>query len=88
MKKIFKNKSIRYTLIITVIAGLGLSGHSCNKRSDTEQAKSETIQELSDFSTIESLEAENRKSDINNDAGTDACIWQLEEFHPKRWIAF
>lgn len=60
--------SVRYFLTIFVIAGLGFSGNSCKRGSHAEQEESRSDKDLTDFSTIESLEAERKGYNIKNGA--------------------
>lgn len=67
MKNFFKNKIVKYALLIIVIAGLGFIGLIWNKRPAPDQKIYRTDNTLSDFSTLESLKARDKKSDINKD---------------------
>lgn len=66
MKKFIKRKSVRYTLIIVVILGLTVIGLTLNRRSVADQNISRTEGDLSDFSTIESLEKARKGYNVEN----------------------
>jgi hypothetical protein len=68
MKELFKNTLARYTLIILIIIGFGILGYECKRRSNTDQNRSETDKSVSDFSTIESIEASRKGYNIKNGA--------------------
>jgi hypothetical protein len=67
MKNLFKNKILRYGLIIALIAAAGIVGLSKNKKPATKSNTHEISGSLVDFTTLESREKEARPGKISEE---------------------
>jgi len=68
MKKLIKRKAVKYTFIIIVILGLTFLGLTLTRRSVAEQKPARSDRDMTDFTTIETMEAARKGYNIKNGA--------------------
>lgn len=83
MKTIIKKKLVRYTLLIVVILGVTIIGLTLNRRSFADQNVSGRDHDLTDFSTIESLEKARKGYNVKNGAEKMPVYGNWQNFYKK-----
>ena len=83
MKKLIKKKFVRYTLIIVVILGVTIISLTLNRRSFADQNVSGRDRDLTDFSTIESLEKDRKGYNVKNGAEKMPVYGNWQNFYKK-----
>lgn len=83
MKKLIKKKFVRYTLLIVVILGVTIIGLTLNRRSFADQNVSGRDRDLTDFSTIESLEKDRKGYNVKNGAEKMPVYGNWQNFYKK-----
>ena len=83
MKNLIKKKLVRYTLLIVVILGVTIIGLTLNRRSFADQNVSGRDHDLTDFSTIESLEKARKGYNVKNGAEKMPVYGNWQNFYKK-----